>query len=1188
MFDMHHIITDGISLEIFADEFLALYEGQQLPPLTVQYKDFSQWQNHLLESGEIKKQEEYWLKEFAGEIPLLELPTDHPRPEAQSFAGKKFQVRLSPGDTQGLNRLSREQDVTLYMTTLAVIKVLFSRLSSQETIIMGTITAGRQHEDLQHIIGMFVNTLALKSHPAGDKTFSQYLQELKQRSLAAFENQDYPFEELVSQLNLDRYMNRNPLFDVMFSFQNFEAPPLDAPQSPPEANSTAPLKKKPYPVEDLTSRFDITLFVRETPDTLLFNWEYCTKLFKQETIERYSSYLKKIVSTILDNPGIRLGKIEIITAEEKQRLLYEFNHLEVDYPRETTIHELFSGQVQRTPDHAAVIGREHGAGSMEKHLEGTSAPLPITMSVTYNELNERSKRLAHRLKENEVVPDTIVAVMMDRSPEMIIGILGILKAGGAYMPIDPEYPAERIKYMLKDSGAKILVTDPGLSEKFEKMLIVNCQLLMVNEMPPNRPRFNNPPKEANLINNLQLKGNNLAYIIYTSGTTGKPKGVMIEHGNVVRLLFNDRFQFDFNKRDVWTLFHSYGFDFSVWEMYGALLYGGQLVVIPRVAARDPGEFLQLLKTHRVTVLNQTPSAFYNLMAEDLKNKNRKDLKLRYVIFGGEALQPGKLEAWKEKYPDTLLVNMFGITETTVHVTYREIGQEEIASGISDIGKPIPTLSAYVMDPYQMLLPPGTPGELCVGGKGVARGYLNRPALTAEKFILAHSSWLIADRKEKEGTAEFPMSYQLSAISYIYKTGDLARIMNDGNMEYLGRIDHQVQLRGFRIELGEIQHQLLKHRHIRDAVVIDRTDSDASHYLCAYIVPDATDSTAALATPALQEYLSAELPAYMIPNYFVRLEVIPLTPNGKVNRKELPDPGIRPGGEYVAPRTKKEQAVAKIWEEVLNLEKVGIDHSFFNLGGDSIKAIRLISTLNARLNSHFKIPDLYTHGTIRQLITLVDRFEAFDRSTLYQKVTLDIETLKNKIFTGNPALADTVEDVYPMSDIEKGIVFYYLKHLGTGIYHDQFVYPIWYQKFDRERFEKVLSLMIEKHPILRTAFNMEDYDKPVQLVYKNVSPRVTYEDISHLPLPQKRERIEQLLVQDRRNPFDAAVPPLWRMGLLALGKDNFCFLFIFHHAVLDGWSVACLMTELHNTYLELKPNPSYAPPQLKVSYKDAVI
>ncbi|HLP59116.1 MAG TPA: amino acid adenylation domain-containing protein, partial [Candidatus Deferrimicrobium sp.] len=638
----------------------------------------------------------------------------------------------------------------------------------------------------------------------------------------------------------------------------------------------------------LLDRFDLAIALSESNTQIALTVKYPPSPGAGEMVERFSRNIIYLLAGIVDNPEQMVAQLDAVNDEEKQWLLYVFNDPAVDYPRNKTIHELFAEQAGRVGDKIAVVDMSQGA-------------------LTYKELNGKSNGLARLLIENGVKPDTIVGIMIGRSLEMIIGIIGILKSGGAYLPIDPEYPQERIDYMLKDSGAGILVKKSEIRiSKYEtnsndkNPFVLDFEHLNFEFVSDFGFRISN------------LSPANLAYIIYTSGTTGRPKGVLIEHRNVVRLLFNDRFQFDFNDQDVWSLFHSYSFDFSVWEMYGALLYGGRLVIIKRGTTLDPGEFLQVLKQQQVTILNQTPSAFYNLMYEELKQRG-KELKARYIIFGGEALQPGKLNEWQKKYPAVLLVNMFGITETTVHVTYQEIGAAEIEAGISNIGKPIPTLGTYIMDENR-LLPMGAPGELCVGGEGVARGYLNRPELTAEKFNRSN----LPDKSTRTNTTQI-----------LYRSGDRVRLTPGGQMEYLGRIDHQVQIRGFRVELGEIESLLLKHEHIRDAVVIDRKEEEDDHYLCAYIVPHSFQSETFLDTPSLQNYLSRQLPGYMIPPYFVLLAEIPLTGNGKVDRKRLPLPQVNLEETYIAPRNNEERILSEIWQDVLSLKRVGINDNFFN-------------------------------------------------------------------------------------------------------------------------------------------------------------------------------------------------------------------------------------------------------------------
>ncbi|HLP57760.1 MAG TPA: amino acid adenylation domain-containing protein, partial [Candidatus Deferrimicrobium sp.] len=697
-------------------------------------------------------------------------------------------------------------------------------------------------------------------------------------------------------------------------------------------------------------------------------------------------------------------------------------------------------------------------------------------------------------------------------------------------------PQERIDYMLKDSSAKMLLT--------------------ANDMIFNFDHSSHSGRSSH---------SNLAYIIYTSGTTGKPKGVLIEHKNVVRLLFNERFQFDFNEHDVWSLFHSTSFDFSVWEMYGALLYGGRLVVIPKMTARDPQQFWNVLRDQNVTVLNQTPSAFYNLIDEELKT-NRKDLCVRYVIFGGEALKPARLNAWRQKYPETKLVNMFGITETCVHVTYKEIGEREIGGDISNIGKPIPTLSTYIMDRYQRLTPVETPGELYVGGEGVARGYLNRPELTSERFI---------DHPDKAGER-------------LYRSGDLARMEPGGEMVYLGRVDQQVQLRGFRIELGEIESRLLKHEGIKEAVVIERNLPGGDLYLCAYIVPQSGVNAIDLEVTAIREFLARQLPDYMIPSYVVKLTSIPLTANGKIDRKKLPEPEVKIEKGHKLPRNKTEAELAEAWQGVLGLERVGIEDNFFDVGGDSIKAIRLISRINEKLNSNLKIVDLYTNHNIDKLADLLDREESESVQALYHKVTAGFEELKQRIIKQGKLNTAEIDDVYPMSEIEKGMVFSYMKYAGKGIYHDQFVLPMYYKDFDIELFKKTLTLLVNKNEILRTGFNLDEFEEPVQVVYKEPKLNLLYTDLRELPGEENFKCIDRWLSDDLGNPFDSSKYPLWRMHIFTFGNNRLYLVLTVHHAILDGWSTATLMTDFYTTYTGLKENPAYIPAKLKSSYRDVVI
>ncbi|HLP45748.1 MAG TPA: amino acid adenylation domain-containing protein, partial [Candidatus Kapabacteria bacterium] len=997
----------------------------------------------------------------------LNLPTDYPRPAVQSFAGDEIRFEIEPGATAALINLALEQGTTLYMILISLYTILLANLSGQEDIIVGTPVAGRKHADIERIIGMFVNTLPLRYFPVGDRPFKEFLAEVKQRTLEAFANQDYPYEALVDELKLERDVSRNPLFDTVFVMQNTDRPDINIPG----------LELETYEDNNIMhiAKFDLTLQVFEKGDRLVLIFEYCTMLFKEETIQRFAGYLKRILSAVSAEPGKKLAELGMISEEEKAQLLFKFNDTAAAYPEDKTIHQLFKEQVSKTPDNIALVG----------------ADLCVCPNcLTYCQLDRQSNYLANILIEKGVLPDDIVAIKMKRSIEMIIGLLGILKAGGAYLPIDPEYPQERIDYMLKDSKAKLTINYEFLKEA------------------PQAPLHHSKPKQ-------------LAYIIYTSGTTGRPKGSLIEHRNVVRLLFNDKFQFNFTEQDVWTLFHSFCFDFSVWEMYGALLYGGKLLILPKMMARDTVQFLELLNKEAVTVLNQTPSAFYNLVNETLNAAPlRKKLYLKYVIFGGEALNPLKLKSWAEQYPQTRLINMYGITETTVHVTYKEITGDNIELKISNIGKPIPTLNIYLLDKYLKPVPIGVTGEIYVGGDGVARGYLNRPELTSEKFIKNRS-------------------YKSNKTYILYKTGDLAGWLPDGNIQFLGRIDHQVKIRGFRIELGEIESRLMKHPDIKDAVVL-AIEENGDKYLSAYIVFN-NESV----IPGLREYLSKELPEYMIPTYFISLDKIPLTSNGKLDRKALQKPGLKAGENYIAPRDEIEKKLVEIWSEVLGQTSIGIDDDFFELGGHSLKATILTSKIHKSFNSRVLLAEIFKTPTIRGLSGTI-------RAAIKD--------------TYVPIIPVEKKNYYPLSSAQKRL--YILQQIDKqGIGYN---IPAFFElegEIDHDRLEQTFKMLIARHESLRTSFHMIN-DEPVQRIHDTVEFEIEKLDGRGDPLWSPFIR-----------PFDLSQAPLLRVGLLKENEDKHILMVDMDHIISDGTSINILVKDFMALYR------GEGLPELRVQYKD---
>ena len=1123
VFNMHHIISDGWSQDVLMKELLLCYKAHTkgmanpLDPLRIQYKDYAVWQQEQLHSEAFNEHRSWWLQQFEGSLPVLELPLDKPRPAIKAYRGGAINKTLNPQISSQLQAINQEQGATLFMGLLAAVNVLLYRYTGQDDIITGTPVAGREHADLENQVGFYVNTLALRAQFNGAGSFEQLLQHIKQVTTGAYKHQAYPFDKLVDELQLQRDLSRHPLFDVMVIMQHGD-------ERSAAVNALEQVQVSRYEgvAEDM-SKFDLSFGFAETAAGINIGIGYNSDIYNSATIDSLGNHLVQLINAIVAAPQTPIQELDYLAVEEEQELLETLNDTTVAYPKDKTLVHLFEAQVKATPDHKAVVLNN--------------------FSLTYHELNEKANQLAAYLRaQYHIQPNDLTGILLDRNEWMIISILGILKAGGAYVPIDPEYPQERIEFMITDSKCKVVIDEAEL-EQFSK---VASSYSKENLTPVNVP-------------------SDLAYVIYTSGTTGKPKGSLITHNNVVRLFKTDRPLFDFTEADVWTVFHSFCFDFSVWEMYGALLFGGKLVLIPSMIAKDPAAYLQVLIREGVTVLNQTPSAFYNLAEQALADDTHQ-LQLRYVIFGGEALSPGKLAAWKQRYPATRLINMYGITETTVHVTYKEITDVEISANISNIGKPIPTLQCYILDAQQQLMPKGVWGEMYVGGEGVCNGYLNRAELTSQRFI--PSPFRSGER--------------------LYRSGDKVRMLANGEMEYGGRMDDQVKIRGYRIELGEIESLLQQHPQVDTAVVLAKQYLQAEKELVAYIV-----AKEELNVSAIRAHLGSRLPAYMLPAHYVQLTALPLTHNGKIDRKKLPDPQsvqMGSGVAYVSPRNEMEKAFAAIYEQVLNKQPIGITDDFFNLGGDSIKILRTISALRKQLALDISIADFYKHSTIESLVQYVsersnDNSEAENRNKA--EVLADIAALKNRVLSKLND-AENVEDVFPMSDIEKGMVYESLVNKGLGIYHDVFVNHRVLPGFDMDRFRRAFTLLIDKHALLRTAFLLGDDDGDLQIIYRTINAPLNEHDLTHLEREAQEQEIRSFLQADAARPFDVTAAPLWRADVFRISRDEIVLALQFHHAVMDGWSHANLLTELNNVYLELEHSAIERLPLLRSSYRDFVI
>jgi len=924
--DFHHIAADGFSLNTFSKEFVALYSGKVLPPLTIRYRDYVAWENRYLNSGKIKEHEHFWLRYFSDQLPQLDLPTDFPRPTIKSFDGKTLHFKIENQRWTQLKNLAPRFDASTFMVLLTLCNILLYKLSgSQEDIIVGTPAAVRDHGNFDPVVGMFTNTLAIRTYPGGEKAFPLYLSEVKFTCLQAYIHQEYPFDRLISGLGVSGDIGyNNPLFTVMFVYEK-------ASERLPKIEN---LNVLPHDLDIDAAMFDFTFEVFEQEDHLQFNWYYDTRLFKEETIKRWIDYFEKIVGEILQNPDVLLMDIEIFTGSEKQKILMEFNHTQMEYPGDRTLQQLFREQAKKTPDHIVInYPLDLSADDFHENAQN-SAPLPADRgNITYKELNNRSRQLAGELRKKGVNAENIVGIMMDTPLEMAIGILGILEAEGAYLPLDPAYPGERVKYMIEDSGINLVAVDHKTRAVLTRLSLARpIELIIASPY-----KENSSPGDSKKAVGLNLYAS-IAYVIYTSGTTGKPKGVPIEHRSVVNTLLYRKDEYKMDSRVTALQLFSYSFDGFLTSFFTPVISGARVILLHAGENGDIMKIKEAITKNKVTHFICVP-VLYKSIIENLTGEDAASLQA--ITLAGDKILPDILNATREKNKDIEIIPEYGVTEAAVMSTiYRHQEQDSQIK----IGRPIGNTTIYILDKNHRLMAPGVPGELCIGGKGLGRGYLNKPGLSKEKFL---------DNPYRPGQR-------------IYKTGDLCRWLEDGNIEFLGRIDNQVKIRGFRIELGEIESWLLKTGEIKETVVVNKKDKNDHEYLCAYIVtahpPDIQGIRAGLAE---------KIPAYMIPARFVRLDKIPLTSNGKIDRRSLPEPELKAGNEYVAPRDEVEKKFVEIWQEVLGIEKVGINDSFFLLGGDSIKSIQIASRLN-KAGYKIDISQLIHHPTISQLAAVVKR------------------------------------------------------------------------------------------------------------------------------------------------------------------------------------------------------------------------
>ncbi|WP_281322355.1 non-ribosomal peptide synthetase [Flavobacterium aestivum] len=1139
---LHHIIGDGWSIELLIAEVVKTYNAltqggkTNLPELGIQYKDYAVWLNQELQEEKYKTSEQYWLNQFTGELPVLELPSFRTRPLVQTYNGNNLVHQFSNAFLEKLRAFSKEHDVTLFMTLMAGINALLHRYSGQNDIIVGTPIAGREHPDLENQMGLYLNTLAIRTQLKEESSFLDLVATQKETLLNAYDHQNYPFDALVGKLNLKRDTSRSALFDVLVVLQN------QGQLNNLNTEELISLEVSDYEFKNKTSQFDIS-FTFVEKEGLDLRIEYNTDIYEEHLIERMFLHLENLLTESLEHPESLIQKVNYLTDKEKQQLLVDFNDTEVIYPKDKTIIDLFEEQVAKTPNNIAVLFEEK--------------------ELTYSELNEQSNQLAAYLIENYAIkPDDLVGIRLDRSERMMVAIFGILKSGGAYIPMDVNYPQERIDYITKDAKLKLCI-DENEFEKFQS-------------------HQNSYSKASLQIGNLV---NHLAYCIYTSGSTGNPKGVLNHHAGLYNRLLWMKSYLEVGEKEVFLQKTPYTFDVSVWELILPFITGSSLVIAKPEGHKDATYLQEVINKKQVTIIHFVPSMLGVFLLDVDKEKCNC---LSHIVCSGEELPAIMAQECKEKFPKTQLHNLYGPTEAAIDVTAINLSEVDVMQQGVSIGKPIANTSMYIVNNSFELQPLGVTGELLISGIQVARGYLNLPELTKDRFI--------ADPFRKD--------YQ------VYRTGDIAQWQPDGSIRYMGRIDNQVKIRGNRIELGEVENAIMIYGGIQQVVATPK-ELNGEKVLVAYYL---LEKEIAIDKAEIRAYLQGKLPDYMVPSFYVQLETLPMTSSGKVDRKALPnitgDDLIR--GEYVSPQNQTEEKMATIWQDILGIDKVGITDNFFELGGDSIRAIRILGRINKDLCLNYKLADIYALPTIQKLLSIETErteneipnaikaeVEAYfenlekefnpyefyeERKFLYETNSEDSEGLN----VVTPFSKEKIVSIYPMSDIELGMLFGSIATRSKGVYHDQFVFPLPTSQFDKESFIKAISVLVDKHEILRTAYNIERYSTPVHLVYEKIDIKLDYEDLSANNQEEIYSKINDFMVNERtQNSFVTSEPGLWRMKIYKTAETEYSLLFQFHHAILDGWSVASLMTELNNIYLSILDNEEIATEKLALTYKDYV-
>jgi amino acid adenylation domain-containing protein len=1114
----HHILLDGWSVSLVLRDLFAIVQGlrtgaeprlEQRPP----FRAYIDW----LGRQDLAAAEAWWRQKLDGfteptPLPALARSVEGGEPDIDEIV-LAFPAEL----TAALRAAAQRHRLTLNVLLQAAWGLLLGRSAGADDVVFGAVSLGRPDSlpGVHAMIGLLINTLPVRLRVEPGAPLLSWLARLQAES---FELRRYEYTPLAQIQKWSSVPRGRSLFD---SVLDFEVVPAGAGRSAEGA--------QPRFAE--STHFPLTIDVKDAGD-LALTCAFDRRRFERVHVLRLAGHLRNLLHEIAAaGPETLVVDLSLLGTAERHQLVREWNPGWPQPVAEPWVPRIFEGHAEQRPATVALVCGEE--------------------RLTYGEANHRANLLAHRLLAAGAGPGETIAVCAERSLEMVLAVLAVLKTGGAYLPLDPDLPAERLAFLVRDAGASLILAQERLAERLPAgHRLVPLRLDGAAHGAPS----GNPQ--------VPVSAESLAYVIYTSGSTGQPKGVGVTQANLLRLFEATWPSYRFGAEDVWTLFHSYAFDFSVWEIWGALLYGGRLVIVPAAISRSPEDFYRLLLHEGVTVLNQTPSAFRQLIRAEETVGVSPDLALRWVIFGGEALELASLLPWFARHGDRRprLVNMYGITETTVHVTYREVGLAEAEAGTgSVIGRPIPDLSLHLVGPSGDPLPIGVAGEICVGGRGLARGYLGRPDLTASRFV--------------------PDPFAESAGARLYRSGDLARRLPDGELEYLGRIDHQVKIRGFRIELGEIETALCRHPGVSEAVVVTRGDAQ-NKQLVGYVVPRGPEAPT---TSALREWLGRGLPEYMIPALFVPLAAVPLNVNGKVDRKALPEPaGERPDldQELVPPRTEAERRMAGIWAEVLGLDRVGIEDSFFSLGGDSILAIQVLARARQQ-GIQLSLPQLFQLETVGRIARELETGEAAPIEERPAVMPFSLVTAADR-----ERLPAGVEDAYPVTQLQAGMLFHSEFDPAAALYHDVFSYHL-HLALDAAVLRAATRDLVARHPVLRTSFDLINFSQPLQLVHREAEIPVHEEDLSALSHEAQERAVEEAILRERGSVFDWTRPPLLRFLAHRRGADTFQLSVVCHHAVLDGWSLATMLSELFQLYLAKSRNEPVESAPPAASFRESV-